>query len=75
MKFASTDKSKWKNNARENKKRLSYDYKVGNKVLKINKINGEKAPKAHTKNNGPYVITQVYCNGTVRIQRGSMNKR
>ena len=64
-----------KNNARENKKRVPYDYIVGNKVLKINEVNGERAPKAHDKNNGPYVITQVYCNGTVRIQRGSMNER
>jgi hypothetical protein len=64
-----------KNNARENKKRVPYDYIVGNKVLKINEVNGERAPKAHDKNNGPYVITQVYCNGTVRIQRGSINER
>ena len=64
-----------KNNARENKKRVPYDYIVGNKVLKINEVNGERAPKAHDKNNAPYVISQVYCNGTVRIQRGSMNER
>jgi len=63
------------NNVRENKKRLPYDYVVGNKVLLINEINGEKAPKANDKNDGPYVITQVYCNGTVRIQRGSINER
>ena len=29
------------------KKRLPYDYKVGNKVPKINKINGKKAQR-HT---------------------------
>ena len=45
------------------------------KVLKIEEINRERAPKAHNNNNGPYVIIQVYCNGTVRIQRGSMNER
>ena len=32
-----------KNNARENKKRVPYDYIVGNKFLKINEVNGERA--------------------------------
>ena len=31
--------------------------------------------EAEDKNDGPYVITQVHTNGTVRIQRGTTNER
>ncbi len=31
--------------------------------------------KAEDKYDGPYVITDVFTNGTVRIQRGTMNER
>ena len=31
--------------------------------------------KAEDKNVGPYVITQVHTNGTVRIQRGNISER
>ena len=64
----STDKS----NLRENSKRLDYDYSVGQKVYIVRdkpyrKLDGPKL--------GPYEITQLYTNGNVRIQRGSVNER
>lgn len=62
-------------NARENRKRLPFDYVVGSKCMLINEINNERRPKAEDKHDGPYTITQVYTNGTVRIQRGSINER
>eukprot|EP00985_Skeletonema_marinoi_P031804 scaffold37810_cov288-Skeletonema_marinoi.AAC.1 len=64
-----------RNNARENKRRLPFDYVPGSKCLIISEINGEKQRKAKDKNHGPYVVTSVFTNGTVRIQRGSVNER
>lgn len=64
-----------KNNARENNRRLPFDYIPGSKCLIISEINGEKKRKALDKNEGPYQVTNVYTNGTVRIQRGSINER
>ena len=32
-------------------------------------------PKAEDKNEGPYEVTHVYTNGTVRIQQGTINER
>ena len=60
------------NNDRENKRRIDFDYAVGQKVL-LNKDGILR--KAQDKNDGPYVITQVHTNGTVRIQRGTMTER
>ena len=64
-----------RNNARENNRRLPFDYVPGSKCLIISEINGEKQRKAKDKNEGPYVVTNVFTNGTVRIQRGSINER
>jgi hypothetical protein len=64
-----------KDNARENRRRLPYDYKIGHKCLIIKNINGERLPKADDRNKGPYAITEVYTNGTVRIQKGSISER
>ncbi|MCP4746620.1 MAG: hypothetical protein GY874_10855, partial [Desulfobacteraceae bacterium] len=59
-------------NQHENRKRVNFDYAMGHKVLLIKDgINR----KAEDKNNGPYVITQVHTNDTVRIQRGTINER
>ena len=56
----------------KNNKRVDFDYKVGDKVtLKKDGI----LRKAEDKNTGPYVITQVHCNGTIRIQRKSVSER
>jgi hypothetical protein len=57
---------------RENKRRINFDYAVGQKVLL--KEDGILR-KAQDKKTGPYVITQVHTNGTVRIQRGTVSER
>ena len=59
-------------NRRENSKRVDYDYSVGDQVYIVKdkihrKLDGPKT--------GPYPITNVYTNGTVRIQRGLINER
>ena len=36
--------------------------------------NSRRLPHNSAKDEGPYTITQVYCNGTVRIQRGSISE-
>lgn len=61
-----------KNNARENNRRIPHDYKVGEKVLVTKPgIQG----KMSLPREGPYPITKVFTNGTVRIQRGAINDR
>ncbi len=55
------------NNARENKGRIDYDYKVGQKVLLRNEgilCNAES--RWHKK---PWLITSVHTNGTITVQR------
>ena len=54
--------------ARINQHQIDFDRAVGQKVLLI------KDGNLH-KNKGPYLITQVHHNGTVRIQRGTINER
>ena len=61
-----------KANLRENQNRVDYDYQVGQQVYVIRdgifcKLDGPKL--------GPFPITDIYTNGTVRIQRGSVNER
>ena len=56
------------NNMRENEKRRSHEYKVGDKVLVLqnpNRKHGEDRYK------GPYKIQNVYDNGTVRLLQGT----
>ena len=65
-------KSVDKANLRENRNRVDYDYQVGQRVYVIRdgifrKLDGPKF--------GPFPITDVFTNGTVRIQRGSVNER
>lgn len=61
-----------RNTERTNKARVDYDYTVGQKVtIKSDGI----LRKSEDKNTGPFVITQVHTNGTVRIQRGSVSER
>jgi hypothetical protein len=60
------------NNAKENKKRLVHEYKVGDKVLLVFKPyerRGKISPSTH--NRGPFTITEVIANGTVKIQCGA----
>ena len=61
-----------RDNARENKRRIEYDYAVGQQVMVRKDGTLRKAEKRYL---GPYVITQVHTNGTVRIQRGTMSER
>ena len=59
-------------NVRENAKRVMHDYTIGNQVyLGITGI----YRKLYYKKQGPYRITEVFSNGTVRVQRGQVNER
>jgi hypothetical protein len=62
------------NNAKENKKRLEHEYKVGDKVLLVfepykQRNRGKISPSTYAR--GPLVITEVIANGTVKIQCGA----
>ena len=59
------------NNKRENNKRIQHKYRVGDKVLMTNK----KARKLETPNDGPYRITDVFRNGSVRVRKGAIEDR
>jgi hypothetical protein len=59
-------------NERENKTRVDYDYKVGEKVL-IRKDGILR--KAESKWTEPWTITTVHTNGTIRIQCGTKSER
>jgi hypothetical protein len=61
------------NTARENKGRIDYDYKVGQKILVWNKGMLCKAQSIWQKD--PWTITTVHTNGTIRIQRGNNLER
>jgi hypothetical protein len=61
-----------KANTRENSKRVDFDYKVGNQVYIVH--DGIQC-KLDSPKSGPFVITDVFTNGTVRIQRGLVNER
>ncbi len=55
------------NNTRENKGRIDYDYKVGQKVLlRKEGILCKAESRWHKK---PWLITSVHTNGTITIQR------
>jgi hypothetical protein len=60
-------------NQHENAKHIDYDYKVGDKVLVINKGILRKAEFAYSKE--PWTITTVHTNGTISIQRGTKMER
>jgi hypothetical protein len=59
-------------NERENKTRVDYDYKVGEKVL-IRKDGILR--KAESKWTEPWTIMTVHTNGTIRIQCGTKSER
>jgi hypothetical protein len=60
-------------NQLKNAKRIDYDYKVGDKVLVINKGILRKAESAYGKE--PWTITTVHPDGTIRIQSGNKMER
>jgi hypothetical protein len=62
-----------RNNKRENASRISHDYKVGDKIL-LNKP-GKHLRKLGAPRAGPHMVTAIYTNGTVRIQKGKVNER
>ena len=61
-----------KANLTENKKRIDHDYQVDDQVY-ITKDGTFR--KLDCPKQGPFQITDVYANGTVRIQRGPVNER
>ena len=61
-----------KKNVHANLHRSEHDYKIGDKVLLIK---DGVFRKVEDPNEGPYTITQVHTNGTVRIQRGAISER
>ncbi len=58
---------------RENKKRIDYDYKVGDRVLVIQDGILRKAQSPHSKE--PWFLTTVHTKGTIRIQRRTKTER
>ncbi len=54
-----------RNTARENKGRIDYDYKVGQKILVWN--NGILCKALSTWQKDPWIITTVHTNGTITI--------
>ncbi len=61
------------NNARENKGRIDYDYKVGQKVLlRKEGILCNAESRWHKK---PWLITSAHTNGTITVQRRNKSDR
>ena len=61
-----------KDSHRENSRRVPHDYVVNDQVYIIRDGIYNKLEGPHL---GPFRVTQVYANGTVRIQRGHVNER
>ena len=61
-----------KNNARENSRRIDFDYRVGQNILIVHMDIQRKLDSPTT---GPYKITDVFSNGTVCIRRGNVLER
>ena len=57
------------NNKQENKSRINHQYKVGDQVL----IKARKNTKHDQEYKGPYPLTKVNRNGTVKFQKGIIN--
>ena len=61
-----------KDNKRENKGRLDYNYSVGDRILTLDPIS--KRRKLERTTDGPFIITRVHDNGTARIQKGAVDE-
>ena len=61
-----------KANLRENNKRIDFDYKVGQQVYVITDGVQQKLDQSKS---GPFEITEVFTNGTVRTQRCAVDER
>ena len=62
-----------RNNKKENAGRMPHTYKIGDKIL-LEKPKTVRR-KLESPRTGPYEVTQVYTNGTIRIQRGNISER
>ena len=60
-----------RDNTRENKHRVDYDHKVGDKVM----LNSHTAYTYETPYKVPFVITQYFTNGTIILQYGTTEIR
>jgi hypothetical protein len=56
---------------KENKSPIPYEYKVGDQVLLETPGISRKLSTSHA---GPYPVTNVYKNGTIRIQKAKCNR-
>jgi hypothetical protein len=61
------------NTERENRLRIDYDYKIGDKVL-VRK-DGILRKSESPYHREPWTITSVHTNGTIRVQRGTKSER
>jgi len=62
-------------NIKENSRRRYFDYKVGDKILILNKSTFRGKLEPSTLPEGPWKILQVHTNGTVSILRNSYVER
>jgi len=72
-KFIKENKEKLiqQNNTNENKTRIEHTYQIGDEIL----LKADVKSKLGAPYIGPYIITQTYTNGTVKILRGSVIQR
>ena len=58
-----------KDNNRENLGRSNYEYSIGERVMIIKRTDERTGKLIDCEHEGPFVITRIYGNGTVRIRR------
>ena len=59
-------------NVKENARKITHDYKIGYQLyVKMSGI----YRKIDYKKQGPYIITEVFTNVTVRVKRGQVNEQ
>ena len=55
------------------KKRVDFDYKVGDKILIVK--DGILCKAESPKRKDPWTITTIHTNGTIRVTRGTKSER
>ena len=64
------------NNDKENTSRIVYNYKVGDRILTFcSRSERTYTRKLNSPTKGPFVITKVYKNGTVEIEKKGFFER
>ena len=58
----------FRENIRENKKRSNHKYTIGDKVLVNTKTNERSGKLFNFTHKGPYEVTKVYENGTIKVK-------